>query len=68
MSTLFEVIVYLTAAIIAVPISKHFGLGAVLGYLARRRTGEALVLGTAVMAMASLLLAYNQHNTSIVRA
>ena len=34
MSTLFEVIVYLTAAIIAVPISKRFGLGSVLGYLA----------------------------------
>ena len=33
MSTLFEVIVYLTAAVIAVPISKRLGLGSVLGYL-----------------------------------
>lgn len=33
MSTLFEVIIYLAAAIIAVPISKRFGLGSVLGYL-----------------------------------
>jgi monovalent cation:proton antiporter-2 (CPA2) family protein len=33
MSTLFEVIIYLTAAIIAVPISKRLGLGSVLGYL-----------------------------------
>jgi monovalent cation:proton antiporter-2 (CPA2) family protein len=33
MSTLFEVIIYLTAAIIAVPISKRFGLGSILGYL-----------------------------------
>ena len=33
MSILLEVIVYLTAAIIAVPISKRLGLGSVLGYL-----------------------------------
>lgn len=33
MITLFEVIIYLAAAIVAVPISKRFGLGSVLGYL-----------------------------------
>ena len=34
MRILLEAIVYLTAAIIAVPISKRLGLGSVLGYLA----------------------------------
>ena len=33
MSILLEIIVYLTAAIIAVPLSKRLGLGSVLGYL-----------------------------------
>jgi len=34
MSTLLEVIIYLSAAIIAVPVSKRLGLGSILGYLA----------------------------------
>jgi len=33
MSTLLEVIIYLSAAIIAVPVSKRLGLGSILGYL-----------------------------------
>jgi glutathione-regulated potassium-efflux system protein KefB len=40
MSILFEVIIYLTAAIIAVPVSKRLGLGSVLGYL-----GAGIVIG-----------------------
>ena len=34
MELLLEVIVYLLAAIIAVPVSKRLGFGSVLGYLA----------------------------------
>lgn len=34
MNLLFEAIIYLSAAIIAVPISKRLGFGSVLGYLA----------------------------------
>ena len=40
MSILLEVIIYLAAAIIAVPISKRLGLGSILGYL-----GAGILLG-----------------------
>jgi len=40
MSIFLEIVIYLTAAIIAVPISKRLGLGSILGYL-----GAGILLG-----------------------
>lgn len=46
MSMLGQVVIFLGAAVIAVPISKRFGLGAVLGYLA-----AGAIIGPAVLGL-----------------